>query len=331
MDLDAYVQAHHADWERLAALTRQRTLSGAQSDELIECYQQVATHLSVVRTSAPDPQLVAHLSALLARARTRTVGTRTSTWRSVGRFVTERFPAALYRLRWWWIGSLVGNVVVAAVMTLWLLGHPNVEQSLLSPQQIDDLVSRDFENYYSEHAASHFATQVWINNAWVAALCLALGVLGLPVLWLLFNNLANLAIIGSIMIRHEHGGHFFGLILPHGLLELTAVFVAGGVGLRLFWSWVEPGVLTRAQSMAREGRTAGTVALGLVGVLLVTGIIEAFVTPSPLPTWARVGIGVVAELLFFAYVFVLGRAACLRGHTGDLGADLLEDRVATAA
>ena len=73
------------------------------------------------------------------------------------------------------------------------------------------------------------------------------------------------------MRRADHGGHFCGLILPHGLLELTAVFVAGGVGLRMFWSWVEPGQLTRSQSMAREGRTAGTVVLGLVVVLLVAG------------------------------------------------------------
>ena len=75
-------------------------------------------------------------------------------------------------------------------------------------------------------------------------------------IYLLFQNVANLAMIGSIMIRHDHGGHFWGLISPHGLLELTAVFVAGGVGLRLFWSWIAPGDLTRSQSMAREGRTA---------------------------------------------------------------------------
>ena len=150
-------------------------------------------------------------------------------------------------------------------------------------------------------------------------------------IWLLFQNVANLAIIGSIMIRHDHGAHFFGLLLPHGLLELTAVFVAGGTGLKLFWSWVEPGELTRTQSLAREGRTAGTVALGLVAVLFVSGVIEAFVTPSPLPTWARVGIGLVAEAVFFAYVFVLGRDAFRRGQTGDLDAALLEDRVATQA
>ena len=130
------------------------------------------------------------------------------------------------------------------------------------------------------------------------------------------------------MTRHDHGGHFWGLILPHGLLELTAVFVAGGVGLRLFWSWVEPGQLPRAQSLAREGRTAGTVALGLVAVLLVSGVIEAFVTPvRPADLGPGRRSAILAEAAFLAYVFVLGRAAVHRGHTGDIDAALLEDRV----
>jgi uncharacterized membrane protein SpoIIM required for sporulation len=330
VDLDAYVLAHSPEWQRLDDLVRRGRLSGAESDELVELYQRVATHLSVVRTSAPDGAVIAHLSSLLARARHRTVGTRVGSWRGLAGFFTDRFPAALYRLRWWWLGCLAANVVVTAVMMLWLLDHPAVEQSLLSPAEVDQLVNEDFEGYYSEYAAGHFAAQVWVNNAWVTALCLALGILGFPVVYLLFQNVANLAIIGSIMHRHDHGQHFWGLLLPHGLLELTAVFVAGGVGLRLFWSWVEPRGLTRTQSIAREGRTAGTVALGLVAVLFVSGLIEAFVTPSGLPTWARLGIGILAELLFLAYVFVLGRNAVRRGSTGDVDAALLEDRVATA-
>jgi uncharacterized membrane protein SpoIIM required for sporulation len=331
VDLDAYVLAHAHEWQRLEQLLHRGRLSGAESDELVDLYAQVATHLSVVRTSAPDPSLVAHLSSLLAKTRNKAVGTRVSSWRGFSSFFTERFPAALYRLRWWWLGTLAGNVVVTAVMMVWLLDHPNVEQSLLSPDEVDQLVNHDFEDYYSTYAASHFALQVWINNAWVSALCIAFGILGLPVIYLLFSNVENLAVIGAIMHRHDHGQQFWGLILPHGLLELTAVFVAGGVGLRLFWSWVEPGALTRAQSMAREGRTAGTVTLGLACVLTVSGAIEAFVTPSGLPTWARVGIGVTAELLFFAYVFVVGRQAHRRGATGDVDARYLEDWVATQA
>jgi uncharacterized membrane protein SpoIIM required for sporulation len=331
VDLDAYVLAHHAEWQRLEDLTRKRRLDGRESDELVECYQRVATHLSVVRTASPDATVITYLSLLLSRARNRAGTSRGSTWQGVAAFVTERFPAALYRLRRWWIATALGNVVVTAVMMVWLLDHPNVEQSLLSPEEIDQLVNHDFEDYYSTYAASHFALQVWINNAWVAALCIAFGILGLPVVYLLYNNIENLAVIGSIMHRHGHGQEFWGLILPHGLLELTAVFVAGGVGLKLFWSWIEPGELTRTQSIAREGRTAGTVALGLVAVLMVSGVIEAFVTTSGLPTWARVGIGITAELAFFAYVFVLGRQAFHRGATGDIDSRYLEDRVATQA
>ena len=331
IDLDAYVAAHSHSWARLEQLVRQRRRNGAEADELVDRYQQVATHLSVVRTSAPDGQLVAYLSSLLARARISMLAARVPSWRGVVHFFTDRFPAALFQLRWWWLGCVAGNVVVTGVMMAWLAQHPEVEQNLLDPQAVDQLVNSDFESYYSENAASAFATHVWLNNTWVSGLCIALGILGLPVLWLLFQNVLNLAIIGSIMERHDRAEVFWGLILPHGLLELTCVFVAGGVGLRLFWSWIEPGGVSRATALARAGRTAVTVALGLGVVLAISGIIEAFVTPSPLSTWARIGIGIVAEVAFLAYVFVVGRAAASRGQTGDIGAELLEDRVATQA
>jgi uncharacterized membrane protein SpoIIM required for sporulation len=330
MDLDAYVRAHQHEWRRLEHLAGRRPRSGAEADELVDLYQEVATHLSVIRSSAPDATVIAHLSALLARARSRASGTRSAGWAGVADFFVRRFPAALYRTRAWWLGTMLASYAVTVAMAAWLLAHPQVESNLLDRRTVQQLVDNDFEGYYSENAASHFAAQVWTNNAWVAAFCIALGVLGLPVVYLLFQNVANLALIGSIMIRHDRGSLFFGLILPHGLLELTAVFVAAGVGLRLCWAWVAPGMRTRAQSLATEGRTAGGIAMGLAVVLLVSGLIEGFVTPSPLPTWTRVLIGVVAELAFLAYVFVLGRRAARSGWTGDVDDALLEDRVATA-
>ena len=70
--------------------------------------------------------------------------------------------------------------------------------------------------------------------------------------------------------------------------------------------------------------------MGLVVVLAVSGVIEAFVTPSGLPTWARIGIGVLAELAFLAYVFTLGRWAVQRGDIGDLDARDVGDVLPTA-
>ncbi len=69
MDLDAFSAVHAGTWARLEQLSKQRHLTGAESDELVRLYQLVATHLSTVRSTAPDPALVARLSYVLGRAR----------------------------------------------------------------------------------------------------------------------------------------------------------------------------------------------------------------------------------------------------------------------
>ncbi|WP_149814757.1 stage II sporulation protein M [Serinicoccus marinus] len=323
MDLDALVGRRSAAWERLDRLSRERRLDGAQADELLDGYQRAATDLSVVRSSAPDATVVTHLSTLVARARARAARVPTMSWAGIGRFFAEDFPAALYRLRWWWGITAAANVVVGLVLGWWLVQNPVVEQSLLSTEQVTELVNVSFESYYSEHAASSFSTLVWVNNAWVAARCIGMGVLGVPVIWLLWQNIANVAVIGSLMHRHGRADVFWGLITPHGLLELMAIFVAAGVGLRLFWAWVVPGRRTRLANLAAEGRTAAGVAIGLVFVLLLSGVIEGFVTPSPLPTWARVGIGVLALLLLLLRVCLHARpAGGAAGADGDVGEEL---------
>ena len=279
MDLDAYVAAHGREWHRLDQLVGTRNRSGEEADELIVLYQRTATHLSVVRSSAPDPALVGQLSRLVARARSAVTGSADPAWRDVTRFVTASVPAAMYRARAWWGSVLVVSVVTAFVTGAWVAGHPGMQTQLVPQEELDRLVNTDFESYYSTYAHGSFAAQVWTNNAWISAVCIALGVLGVPVVYLLWQNVANVGVIGGIMVSHGRADLFFGLILPHGMLELTAVFVAAGTGLRLFWAWVEPGARTRSQALAEEGRAAFAIAVGLVGVLAVSGFIEAFVTP----------------------------------------------------
>lgn len=81
------------------------------------------------------------------------------------------------------------------------------------------------------------------------------------------------------------------------------------MGLRLGWTVIDPGPRTRRTALAEQGRTALGMAIGLAVVLFISGLIEGFVTPSGLPTWARIAIGVAAEVAFLLYVFVLGGRA----------------------
>jgi uncharacterized membrane protein SpoIIM required for sporulation len=335
MDLDVFVTTHRAEWDRLdALLRRQRRLTGTEADELVALYQRTATHLSLIQSGTPDPQLTGRLSQLVARARSAVTGTRRASWRDVTRFLTRGFPAAVYRSRRWWIPTALLSSLVAALMGWWIGTHPEVQATIAAPSELRDLTRSggQYETYYSSHPAASFAAQVWTNNAWAAALCLILGVfLGLPVLWILFQNMLNLGVGFGLMSSAGRLDTFFGLILPHGLLELTAVFVAAGTGLRLGWTLIDPGPRTRRAALAEEGRAAIGMAIGLALILFISGAIEGFVTPSGLPTWARVGIGIVAELAFLAYVYVLGGRAVRTGETGDLEATERSATVPTAA
>ncbi|MFF8717778.1 stage II sporulation protein M [Streptomyces sp. NPDC015184] len=324
MDLDVFVTAHRAEWDRLDQLLRRgRRLTGTEADELVELYQRTATHLSLLQSSAPDPMLTARLTQLVARARSTVTGTRRASWRDVTRFLTAGFPAAVYRSRHWWIPTAVLSTVLAAVIGWWIGTHPGVQSAIAAPDDLRRLTSPggEYETYYSSHPAASFAAQVWTNNAQAAAMCLVLGAfLCVPVIWILFVNVLNLGVGIGLMSSAGRLDTFMGLILPHGLLELTAVFVAAGTGLRLGWTVIDPGPHTRRSALAQQGRAAIGMAIGLALVLFVSGVIEGFVTPSGLPTWGRVTIGIVAELAFLAYVYVLGGRAARAGESGDVEA-----------
>ncbi|MFI6320421.1 stage II sporulation protein M [Nonomuraea sp. NPDC050556] len=320
MDIDAFVAVHRPAWDRLEQLVKRRSsLTGAEVDELVDLYQRVSTHLSIVRSASTDLLLVGRLSALVARARSAVTGAHAPAWREFVRFFTVSFPVVAYRARWWWLGATLACLAVAWVIGAWVAGNPDVQAAIASQEDITQLVDHDFADYYSENPAASFASRVWINNAWVSAQVIIYAIfLGIPIPWVLFQNAANVGVSGGLMASRGKLDIFFGLITPHGLLELTAVFLAAAVGMRLGWTVIDPGPRRRLDALAEQGRAVISVALGLVVVLFVSGLIEALVTPSGLPTWARVGIGFVAWAAFLTYVIYFGRRAEQQQETGDL-------------
>jgi uncharacterized membrane protein SpoIIM required for sporulation len=320
VDVDAFVLTHRATWDRLDQLVkRRRSLTGAEVDELVELYQRVSTHLSMLRSASSDSLLIGRLSSLIARARSVVTGAHAPLSRTFARFWTVSFPVVAYRTWRWWMGTAAAFFAVVVVIAIWVAVNPEVQSALGTPSDIDELVNHDVASYYSDHPAAAFALQVWVNNSWVSAQCIAMSVvLGLPIPIILFNNAANLGLIAGLMFQAGKGGILLGLLAPHGLLELTAVFLAGATGMRLGWSVISPGDRPRGQVLAEQGRGVVSVAVGLVAVLLVSGLIEALVTPSPLPTFVRVGIGVIAEAAFLSYIVYFGRRAARAGETGDV-------------
>jgi uncharacterized membrane protein SpoIIM required for sporulation len=318
MDLDAYSTAHRDEWDELARLGRKRHFTGAESDALIAGYQSGASQLSAIKTTAGQSLEGDRLSLSLSRARLRFTGARGNILSQLPRFFVLQLPAALYRLRWVCLAVAVLTAVVAVLYGLWAVNTPGVLANFGTKTQQQQFVDNDFVDYYSDHPPSAFTGQVWTNNAWIAAQCIAFGITGVWAPYLLFGNAQNLGLSAALMGTHGQLDTFFLYIAPHGQLELYSIFTAGAAGLAIFWSWIAPGARTRSQALAEEGRSLFTVAVGLICSLLVSGIIEGFVTRQPWPWVVKIGIGTVAVGAFLVYQWVLGRRAYRAGETGDL-------------
>ena len=318
MDLDALTAARREEWARLDELSRSRRLSGREVDELVTRYRAASADLADVKTSAGRTPHGDHVSTMLARARLRLTGAPENVVRQIPRFFALQLPAALYRIRWITLIIAVAFVIVATVVAVWISRDPALVASLGSRLQLEQYAQNEFTEYYSENPAAVFAGTVWTNNAWIAAQCVMFGITGFWPIMVLVQNAVGVGTAAAVMASFGRTDVFFLYILPHGMLELTCIFVAGAAGLRIFWAWVAPGPRGRGESLAAEGRSLATVAIGLVLALGVSGLIEGFVTGQPWPWPVKIGIGATALALFVVYIVVVGGRAHRLGESGDL-------------
>jgi uncharacterized membrane protein SpoIIM required for sporulation len=304
VDIDGYIARNQTGWSRLEELTRRARrkmtgLSPNELDELLVLYQRTSAQLSYVRTYYGEPALTARLTRSVASANGVVYGSRPRSWRRLGTFFTVTFPAAVWHQRRPILAALLLFVVPAALVGLWLVSDPIALEASGSAAERRIYVEEQFEQYYSDDPSAQFFTAVTTNNIRVGFAAFALGaLLCLPGAFILVLNAMNLGVAAAWMISEGEALRFWGLILPHGALEITAIVIAGGAG-----------------------RRAVAIVGGLMATFLVAGLIEGFVTGSALPASVRVAIGLVTWAVFVLYVVALGRDAAGRGYTGALGED----------
>lgn len=322
MDVDRFIARNQAGWTRLEELARlpRRSLSPAQVEELVQLYQRTSAHLSHARTQRADPALVARLTRLVATSAGLLYSTRSRSAAGVARFFTTSFPAAVWHVRRYVAVSALLLLVPAVVMGTWLASSDEALEASGPEAVREAYVEDDFEAYYSSAPAGQFAAQVTVNNIQVSILAFAAGALLCVVTaYVLVSNGANVGLAAGTFAAVGQQPKFWGLILPHGVLELSAVVVAGAAGLSIGWAIVAPGDRPRGVALADEGRRAAAIVLGLMLAFVVAGTIEGFVTPSSLPTAARVAVGLAVGVAFWTYVVTLGRRAAALGYTGAMG------------
>lgn len=327
MDIDAFVVARQDAWARLQVLTEHarhvRDVTPDELDEMVHLYQRAGADLANARVEyAADPMLVNRLTLLVADSHGVLYGQRDpEVRRGVGQFATVTFPAAIWTLRRYILVAALLTLLPWAVFQIWLAVSPAAFDVAAPDAAAQQYIEQDFEDYYSNQPSQNFATQVFLNNIRVGFLAFAAGaLLCVFTVALLVYNGANVGVAGGLFTHVGQWDKFWGLILPHGLLEISAVIVAGAAGLRIGWAVIDPGDRPRVNAFVDEARRSGSVLVGLVIAFLLAALVEGFVTGRPWPTSVRVGIGVGVFLLFWGWTIVFAVRAHRRGlddHMAD--------------
>ena len=330
MNTDRFIAEHDAAWTELEELSaRVGSLDAEGSVRLVDLYRETATHLSRAQTAGDHGPLVDRLTKLVGKAHTAVYKPRSRTRlrNTVSRFFTVSFPAAVWWHRRFIVVSAMLFFVPALTIGAWMAVSPDAVAASAPESVRNAYLESDFESYYSSEPAAQFATQVFINNIQVAILAFAVGILlCIPTAWVLVQNGAMLGLAAGLFTSAGRWEQFWGLITPHGLLELSAIIVAGGAGLALGWSVIAPGDRPRSTAIAEGAKRSVTIVIGLILAFLVAGLIEAYVTGTDMVTSVRVGIGVVALAAFAGWILAFGPRAVRAGHTGVLGGDGVHQR-----
>lgn len=316
--------AREQEWKRLEALldTAERKSPRALSDDdlmaLPVLYRGALSSLSVARETSLDLELITYLEALCARAYFFVYGVRTSAARRLGAFFASDWPRAVRSLWRETLVALLLTVVGVAAGYLLVQADPIWYHAFVPPGLAN---GRDFsasatelrEMLYHGQGGSllgAFATFLFTHNAQVAILCFALGfAFGVPTGFMLIYNGGMMGAFFALYASHGLAAELGGWLMVHGSTELFAIVLAGAAGLRIGWSVVFPGNLSRLSAATHSGRTAGMAMAGVVVMLFVAGLLEGFARQLVTNDALRYGIGSAMLLLWLGYYYLPRRRA----------------------
>ena len=314
--MDDLILTRRARWESLSALldragTDPRRLDAAEIERLSYLYRQVVADLALARRDFPHEQVVAYLNGLATRAYPLVYRTPVGSWRRLGHFFLQEFPARYRAARWFVLTAFLLFVVPAVAGFVIVLGDPPLAEQILPPSMTrgvrEGRLWTEIPGMLRPLAASAIAT----NNIQVSLLAFAGGItFGLLTVYvLLLNGLMLGAVFGY---THLYGldGQLAGFVSPHGYLELTVIFIAGGAGLRVAWGTIHPGLLGRREALVQGGREGVLLVGGALPILVVAGLIEGFISPSELPVPVKLVFGLVSGIAL--HLWLLGPRAWRR-------------------
>jgi uncharacterized membrane protein SpoIIM required for sporulation len=277
---------HWLRLEQLVALSGRGSIASLKSTELQELallYRQSASDLATVREDPASKQLAVYLNQLLGRAHNLIYMGRKTSRRGVWTFYKDIYPQVF---RQTFPDTLVAFVLfLAAGFAGFLMGlaNPSFTRHFLGPQMIQTIERHEMWTHSIVTVKPMASSAIMTNNISVAFSTFALGITaGIGTVWMMLLNGLMMGVVAVACWREGMSLPLWSFVAAHGVLELPAIFIAGGAGLGIAKGLLFPGSLPRRESLVRAGAQSVRLVLGTIPMLLVAGVVEGFVSPTDL-------------------------------------------------
>jgi uncharacterized membrane protein SpoIIM required for sporulation len=309
---ERFVASRKQRWEQFEALLKRagrsnlRKLTGDEVFLFGQLYRITTSDLAIAQRDFPHDRVTVYLNGLVGRAHPLIYQTRGVGMRRIGVFVRYGFPAswrsvAPYTLLAFLIFLTSG--FIAAGLVLW---RASMADALLpgEAQQLRSVLEQHHlwvKSATENHSVA--ADFIITNNLTVAFSAFALGVFaGLGTVWVMIQNGINIGAVGAMVWQYKLSRPFWAFVLPHGVIELSVIFMAGGAGMLLGDTILRPGTRRRQDAIPDAARRAAVIVLGCVPLLIICGTIEGFFSPSGAPDGLKFAVGALTFVLLYGYL-----------------------------
>lgn len=308
-------------WSELERLCGEVGKRGTRSNpEVIarfsSLYRAACADLALAEAYQLPPNTVDYLHRLVARSHNQLYRSRTFQWRDWYKKILVDTPQLIFNDSCVQIATVIfwGLFLVAAFLAYDDSAWPGFAEKVVGEETLDGMQEMYTSDAFGDGRGigidSSMAGYYVGHNAGIGLSCFVTMLFVIPGMITLSYNAVFLGTVFGYMFRPDLGGaslNFQNFVTAHGPLELTAVILSAGAGLKIGMSWIVTGGLGRIDSLVKTARETLPVAMCAVVLFCMAAVIEGFVSPSSgLPWWAKGTVAVASSSMLMVYFVVLG-------------------------
>lgn len=306
MKQEIFIQRNSNTWRELETLSNKiikkgiKALSSKEVKEFLYVFRQTSHHLSYVKTYYPNSNLVRYLNSLVSKCHNNIYAVEKSSPKQLLNYILTGFPKLCSKYNYYILSSF-GFFAFGLILSLILVLFNADNAVIFLPQNIIEGVKGSHSNSGNWNYPL-MSSYIMTNNISVALKAFVLGItLGLGTIYVLFFNGAMLGSLTGLIYLYGNPTNYWSLILPHGIIELTAIFISGAAGLIIAKNFLLPGEHKRLHGLIKGAKEAVSLIMGIIFMLIIAGIIEGFFTPLNIAEYSKLIFAAITAVFLAVY------------------------------